>query len=86
MGRAEGDGKGERQGGVDHLQVPLIKANLGGPPLSYRHTGPFFLPCDAWSSSTAPWHNELCSHTLNALQDRLYRAIMSTPAHPFASP
>lgn len=74
------------EGGVEQLQVPLIKPNLDSRPLSYRHTGPFFLPCDAWSSSMAPWHNELCSHTLNALQDRLYRAIMSTPVHRFASP
>lgn len=85
-GRWKEGREGGRERGVDRPQVPLIKANLSGPPLSYRHTGPFFLPCDAWSSSTAPWHNELCSHTLNALQDRLHTAIMSTPAHRFASP
>lgn len=34
----------------------------------------------------AAWHNELHSHTLNALQDSLYRAIMSTPVYQFTLP
>ncbi|KAM7417577.1 hypothetical protein PAMA_017288 [Pampus argenteus] len=55
------------------------------PPHYGTLCGTALLPLGT-SSSVAAWRNELHSHTVDALQDSPYRAIMSTPVHQFVLP
>lgn len=78
--KGRGCTEGSEEGGTDCLQVPLIKGNLGSPPLSYICTETCFLPVP-W----ALWLSAIMSSraTLDALQDSPHRAIMSTPEYQF---
>lgn len=76
--------EGNEEGGAGCLQVPLIKGNLASPPLFLSLQQALLLL--GALSSVAAWRNELQSHTVDALQDSPYRAIMSTPVYQFVLP